>query len=54
MGSPAGWGAPSMAAPVTTLAFNAGCNITPNWVVAFEATDQKLDVCRRPYYLKLN
>jgi iron complex outermembrane receptor protein len=61
--------APTMAAPVTTLAFNASYNISPNLVLAFDATNltnvkrayyryseeeqQKLDVSGRQYYLNL-
>jgi iron complex outermembrane receptor protein len=61
--------APTMAAPVTTLAFNTSYNITPNLVLAFDATNltnakrayyryseeeqQKLDVSGRQYYLNL-
>jgi len=61
--------APTMAAPVTTLAFNASYNLTPNLVLAFDATNltnvrraqyryseeeqQKLDVSGRQYYLNL-
>jgi iron complex outermembrane receptor protein len=61
--------APTMAAPVTTLAFNASYNLTPSLVVAFDATNltnvkrayyryseeeqQKLDVSGRQFYLKL-
>jgi len=61
--------APTMAAPVTTLAFNAGYNITPNLLVTFDATNltnvkrayyryseeeqQKLDVSGRQFYVNL-
>jgi iron complex outermembrane receptor protein len=61
--------APTMAAPVTTLAFNASYNLTPNLVLTFDATNltnvrraqyryseeeqQKLDVSGRQYYLNL-
>lgn len=61
--------APTMAAPVTTLAFNASYTITPNLVLTFDATNltnvrraqyryseeeqQKLDVTGRQYYLNL-
>jgi iron complex outermembrane receptor protein len=61
--------APTMAAPVTTLAFNASYNFTPNLVVTFDATNltnvrraqyryseeeqQKVDVSGRQYYLNL-
>ena len=61
--------APTMAAPVTTLAFSASYNITPNLVLSFNATNltnakraqyryseeepQKLDVSGRQYYLNL-
>jgi len=61
--------APTMAAPVTTLAFNASYTITPNLVLTFDATNltnvrraqyryseqeqQKLDVIGRQYYLNL-
>ena len=61
--------APTMAAPVTTLAFNASYNITPNLVLTFDATNltnvkrayyryseeeqQKLDVSGRQFYLNL-
>lgn len=61
--------APTMAAPVTTLAFNASFNLAPNLVLAFDATNltnvrraqyryseeeqQKLDVSGRQYYLNL-
>ena len=61
--------APTMAAPVTTLAFNASYTITPNLVLTFDATNltnvrraqyryseeeqQKLDVSGRQYYLNL-
>jgi iron complex outermembrane receptor protein len=61
--------APTMAAPVTTLAFNAGYNITPNLLLTFDATNltnvkrayyryseeeqQKLDVSGRQFYVKL-
>jgi iron complex outermembrane receptor protein len=61
--------APTMAAPVTTLAFNASYNITPYLVLSFDATNltnvkraqyryseqeqQKLDVSGRQYYLNL-
>jgi iron complex outermembrane receptor protein len=60
--------APTMAAPVTTLAFNASYNVTPYLVVTFEGTNltnvkraqyryseeeqQKLDVSGRQFYLK--
>lgn len=61
--------APTMAAPVTTLAFNAGVNLTRDLRLTFDATNltnvkrayyryseeeqQKLDVIGRQYYLKL-
>ena len=61
--------APTMAAPVTTLAFNASYNISDRLVVTFDATNltnvkrayyryseeeqQKLDVSGRQYYLNL-
>jgi iron complex outermembrane receptor protein len=61
--------APTMAAPVTTLAFNASYNLTKNLVLSFDATNltnvkraqyryseeeqQKLDVSGRQYYLNL-
>jgi len=61
--------APTMAAPVTTLAFNASYNITPQLVLSFDATNltnvkrayyrysedeqQKLDVAGRVFYLNL-
>jgi iron complex outermembrane receptor protein len=61
--------APTMAAPVTTLAFNASYNFTPNLTLAFDATNltnvrrayyryseeeqQKLDVIGRQFYLNL-
>jgi iron complex outermembrane receptor protein len=61
--------APTMAAPVTTLAFNASYNISPNLVLTFDATNltnvkrayyryseeeqQKLDVSGRQFYLNL-
>ncbi|UGQ48716.1 TonB-dependent receptor [Massilia endophytica] len=61
--------APTMAAPVTTLAFNASYNITPTLILSFDATNltnakrayyryseeeqQKLDVSGRQYYLNL-
>jgi iron complex outermembrane receptor protein len=61
--------APTMAAPVATLAFNASYNITPNLTVQFDATNltnvrrayyrysedeqSKLDVIGRQYYLQL-
>ncbi|HEY1042565.1 MAG TPA: TonB-dependent receptor [Telluria sp.] len=61
--------APTMAAPVTTLAFNASWYISPKWVLTFDATNltnvkrayyryseeeqQKLDVSGRQYYLNL-
>jgi len=61
--------APTMAAPITTLAFNASYNITPNLVLTFDATNltnvkrayyryseeeqQKLDVSGRQFYLNL-
>jgi iron complex outermembrane recepter protein len=61
--------APTMAAPVTTLAFNAGYNFTPNLTLTFDATNltnvrrayyrysdqeqSKLDVIGRQYYLNL-
>ncbi|MFL6675058.1 MAG: TonB-dependent receptor [Massilia sp.] len=60
--------APTMAAPVTTLAFNASYNLMPNLVLTFEGTNltnvkraqyryseeeqQKLDVSGRQFYLK--
>jgi iron complex outermembrane receptor protein len=40
--------APTMAAPVTTLAFNASYNLTPQLVVSFDATN--LTNVRRAYY----
>ena len=61
--------APTMAAPVTTLAFNASYNFTPNLTLTFDATNltnvkrayyryseeeqQKLDVSGRQYYVNL-
>ncbi|MDB5748380.1 MAG: TonB-dependent receptor [Massilia sp.] len=61
--------APTMAAPVTTLAFNASYNISPNLILSFDATNltnvkrayyryseeeqQKLDVSGRQFYLNL-
>lgn len=61
--------APTMAAPVTTLAFNMSWYISPKWVLTFDATNltnvkrayyryseeeqQKLDVSGRLYYLNL-
>jgi iron complex outermembrane receptor protein len=61
--------APTMAAPVRTLAFNASYNLTPNLVVQFDATNltnakrayyryseeeqAKLDVSGRQYYVQL-
>jgi iron complex outermembrane receptor protein len=61
--------APTMASPVTTLAFNASYNIRPNLVLAFDATNltnvkrayyryseeeqSKLDVIGRQFYLNL-
>jgi iron complex outermembrane receptor protein len=61
--------APTMAAPVATLAFNASYNISPNLVLTFDATNltnvrrayyryseeeqAKLDVIGRQYYLNL-
>ena len=61
--------APTMAAPVTTLAFNASYNLMPNLVLSFDATNltnvkrayyryseeeqQKLDVSGRIFYLNL-
>jgi iron complex outermembrane receptor protein len=61
--------APTIAAPITTLAFNASYNLTPNLVVSFDATNltnvrraqyryseeeqQKLDVSGRQYYVNL-
>jgi len=61
--------APTMAAPVSTLAFNASYNIRPDLVLTFEATNltnvkrayyryseeeqQKLDVSGRQFYLRL-
>jgi iron complex outermembrane receptor protein len=61
--------APTMAAPVTTLAFNASYNIMPNLTLTFDATNltnvrrayyrysdqeqSKLDVIGRQYYLNL-
>jgi len=61
--------APTMAAPVRTLAFNASYNLTQNLVVSFDATNltnvrrayyryseeeqAKLDVAGRQYYLRL-
>jgi iron complex outermembrane receptor protein len=40
--------APTMAAPVTTLAFNASYNISPNLIVSFDATN--LTKVKRAYY----
>jgi iron complex outermembrane receptor protein len=61
--------APTMAAPVATLAFNASYNLTPQLVVSFDATNltnvkraqyryseeeqSKLDVSGRQYYVNL-
>jgi iron complex outermembrane recepter protein len=61
--------APTMAAPVRTLAFNTSYNLTPNLVVSFDATNltnvrrayyrysedeqAKLDVVGRQYYVNL-
>jgi iron complex outermembrane receptor protein len=61
--------APTMAAPVTTLAFNASYNLASNLVLTFDATNltnvkrayyryseaeqQKLDVIGRQYYVNL-
>jgi iron complex outermembrane receptor protein len=61
--------APTMAAPITTLAFNASYNLTPNMVLSFDATNltnvrraqyryseqeqQKVDVSGRQYYVNL-
>jgi iron complex outermembrane recepter protein len=61
--------APTMAAPVKTLAFNASYNLAPNLVVSFDATNltnvrrayyryseqeqAKLDVIGRQYYVNL-
>ena len=61
--------APTMAAPVTTLAFNASYNLSQNLVLSFDATNltnvkrayyryseeeqQKLDVSGRQYYVNL-
>jgi len=61
--------APTMAAPITTLAFNASYNITPSLTLAFDATNltnvrrayyrysedeqQKLDLSGRQFYLNL-
>ncbi|QNA88746.1 TonB-dependent receptor [Massilia sp. Dwa41.01b] len=61
--------APTMAAPVTTLAFNASYNLTPNLILTFDATNltnvkrayyryseeeqQKLDVSGRQFYVNL-
>jgi iron complex outermembrane receptor protein len=61
--------APTMAAPVATLAFNASYNFTPNLVLQFDATNltnvrrayyrysedeqAKLDVIGRQFYLQL-
>ncbi|MFC0252434.1 TonB-dependent receptor [Massilia consociata] len=61
--------APTMAAPVTTLAFNASYNLTPDLVLSLDATNltnvkrayyryseaepQKLDVAGRSYYVNL-
>jgi iron complex outermembrane receptor protein len=61
--------APTIAAPVTTLAFNASYNLTPNMIVSFDATNltnvkrayyryseeeqQKLDVSGRQFYVNL-
>jgi len=61
--------APTIAAPVTTLALNASYNLTPNLVVSFTGTNltnvkraqyryseeepQKLDVSGRQYYVNL-
>ncbi|HEX9171682.1 MAG TPA: TonB-dependent receptor [Telluria sp.] len=61
--------APTMAAPVATLAFNASYNLTPQLVISFDATNltnvkraqyryseeeqSKLDVSGRQYYVNL-
>jgi iron complex outermembrane receptor protein len=61
--------APTMASPVTTLAFNASVNLAKNLVLTFDATNltnvkrayyrysdeeqQKLDVIGRQFYLNL-
>jgi iron complex outermembrane receptor protein len=61
--------APTMAAPVATLAFNASYNLTPQLVLTFDATNltnvkraqyryseeeqSKLDVSGRQYYVNL-
>jgi iron complex outermembrane receptor protein len=61
--------APTMAAPVTTLAFNASYNFTPQLLVSFDATNltnvkrayyryseqeqQKLDVIGRQFYVNV-
>jgi iron complex outermembrane receptor protein len=61
--------APTMAAPVTTLAFNASYNLSPTLILSFDATNltnakrayyryseaeqQKLDVSGRQYYVNL-
>ncbi|MFS2019238.1 TonB-dependent receptor [Massilia sp. CT11-108] len=61
--------APTMAAPVTTLAFNASVNLTPQLLLTFDATNltnvkrayyryseeeqQKLDVSGRQFYVNL-
>jgi iron complex outermembrane receptor protein len=61
--------APTMAAPVTTLAFNMSYNLTPNLIASFDATNltnvrrayyrysedeqSKLDVIGRQYYVNL-
>ena len=61
--------APTMAAPVTTLAFNASYNLASNLTLTFDATNltnvkrayyryseeeqQKLDVSGRQFYLSL-
>lgn len=61
--------APTYAAPVTTLAFNASYNLTPNLTISLDATNltnakrayyryseeeqQKLDVSGRQYYVNL-
>jgi iron complex outermembrane receptor protein len=61
--------APTMAAPVTTLAFNASYNFMPNLTLTFDATNltnvrrayyrysdqeqSKLDVIGRQYYVNL-
>jgi iron complex outermembrane receptor protein len=61
--------APTMAAPVATLAFNASYNLSPNLVLSFDATNltnvkraqyryseeeqSKLDVIGRQYYVNL-